>query len=53
MITITRGRLRTVVLVIAAAALLVGVAACGRGEPAAGTSTDVKIAIVTRDFTNP
>jgi len=53
MITITRGRPRTVVLVIAAAALLVGVAACGRGEPAAGTSNDVKIAIVTRDFTNP
>ncbi|HEX4250644.1 MAG TPA: substrate-binding domain-containing protein [Pseudonocardia sp.] len=53
MLTITRGRPRTVVLVIAAAALLVGVAACGRGEPAAGGSNDVKIAIVTRDFTNP
>jgi ribose transport system substrate-binding protein len=51
--TTTGRRARTVILVIAAAALLVGIAACGRGAPTTGTANAVRIAIVTRDFTNP
>lgn len=51
--TITRRRLRTVVLIAAAASLLVGVAACGRGGSSTTAPGDVRIAIVTRDFTNP
>lgn len=44
-------RLLTSAAVIAAGSLLLGVAACGRGGNEA--SSDVRIAIVTRDFTNP
>jgi len=51
--TITRRRLRTAVLIVAAASLLVGVAACGRGGSSTTGPGEVRIAIVTRDFTNP
>ena len=51
--TITRRRLRTAVLIAAAASLLVGVAACGRGGSSTTAPGEVRIAIVTRDFTNP
>jgi len=51
----TRRRLRTVAVVATSAVLLVGVAACGRGGSTAGGGggSDIRIAIVTRDFTNP
>jgi ribose transport system substrate-binding protein len=51
--TTTRRRLRTAVLIAAAASLLVGVAACGRGGSTTSAPGEVRIAIVTRDFTNP
>jgi len=50
----TRRRLRTVAVVAASAALLVGVAACGRADQRRRRGGgDIRIAIVTRDFTNP
>jgi ribose transport system substrate-binding protein len=46
--------LRTTVLLLTSAGLGTGLAACGRGGgSAAGGNGDVRIAIVTRDFTNP
>ncbi|HEY2204384.1 MAG TPA: substrate-binding domain-containing protein [Pseudonocardia sp.] len=50
-----RGRLRTAVLLLAAGTLLLGGTACGRGgqSGAGGANGDVRVAIVTRDFTNP
>jgi ribose transport system substrate-binding protein len=50
----TGRRLRTVAVVAVAITLLSGAAACGRGgQNAGGGSSDVRIAVVTRDFTNP
>jgi ribose transport system substrate-binding protein len=48
-----RRRLRTLAVAAVAATLLTGVAACGRGGQNSGGGGDVRIAIVTRDFTNP
>ncbi|WP_084216748.1 substrate-binding domain-containing protein [Pseudonocardia spinosispora] len=52
----TRSRLRATLVVLTAAGLCAGLAACGRGAegggPAGGTGA-ARIAIVTRDFTNP
>jgi ribose transport system substrate-binding protein len=47
--------LRTALVLCAAATICTGLVACGRGEQAAsgGGSGNVRIAIVTRDFTNP
>jgi ribose transport system substrate-binding protein len=50
----TRRRLRSTLVILTGAALCLGVAACGRGgSEATGSASDVRIAIVTRDFTNP
>jgi ribose transport system substrate-binding protein len=47
-------RLRTIAVMAVAITLLAGVTACGRGgQNTGGGSSDVRIAIVTRDFTNP
>ncbi|WP_375489691.1 substrate-binding domain-containing protein [uncultured Jatrophihabitans sp.] len=47
-------RTKRIATVALAASLAVGVAACGRGGSSSGKSTkDVRIAIATRDFTNP
>ncbi|WP_037069869.1 substrate-binding domain-containing protein [Pseudonocardia acaciae] len=51
MINHNRRRLLSAAAVIAAGSLLLTVTACGRGGPE--NSSDVRIAIVTRDFTNP
>jgi ribose transport system substrate-binding protein len=50
----TRRRPRALATVAVATTLLTGVAACGRsGQSSASASSTVRIAIVTRDFTNP
>jgi ribose transport system substrate-binding protein len=51
-------RLRTAVVLLASVGLCTGMAACGRGGSSGagssgGANSDVRIAIVTRDFTNP
>ena len=49
-----RDRLRAAGVVGASALLLAGLAACGRGnDTQGGGQSDVRIAVVTRDFTNP
>jgi ribose transport system substrate-binding protein len=54
MYTYPRHRPRAVAAVAVATTLLTGVAACGRsGQSSGGASSTVRIAIVTRDFTNP
>jgi ribose transport system substrate-binding protein len=50
----TARRPRSAVAAVAAVTLMVVVAGCGRGESSGGGSKDeVRIAIVTRNFTNP
>ena len=52
---LTNRRLRSTVVLFACAGLCAEVAACGRGASSAagGGNDQVRIAIVTRDFTNP
>jgi ribose transport system substrate-binding protein len=50
---VSNRRLRIGAAALTATALCTAVAACGRGGESAGGGSGVRIAIVTRDFTNP